>query len=127
MSSNDDLIFVVSKFVVQDTTSLTAVGGVYEDAIDVSTSIYFTSDGVPVAEPTTWDFSATVDSIGEVNGAETLNSIILSRGNNPVVATIDFVRVGTDFDSVTAVPEPSTYAAIVGVLALGLAIWRRRK
>jgi hypothetical protein len=26
----------------------------------------------------------------------------------------------------TVVPEPSTYAAIAGVLALGLAIWRRR-
>ncbi len=29
--------------------------------------------------------------------------------------------------SVTAVPEPSTYAAIIGGLVLGVAVWRRRK
>ncbi len=29
--------------------------------------------------------------------------------------------------SATAVPEPSTYAAIGGALALGLAVWRRRR
>jgi hypothetical protein len=29
--------------------------------------------------------------------------------------------------SLTAVPEPSTYAAIAGVLALGLAFWHRRR
>ena len=27
----------------------------------------------------------------------------------------------------TAVPEPSTYAAIAGALALGAAVWRRRQ
>ena len=26
----------------------------------------------------------------------------------------------------TAIPEPSTYAALVGLLALGLVLWRRR-
>jgi hypothetical protein len=31
------------------------------------------------------------------------------------------------FDNLTAVPEPSTYAAIAGVLALGLAGWRRQR
>jgi hypothetical protein len=31
------------------------------------------------------------------------------------------------FDNLTAVPEPSTYAAMFGVAALGLAVWRRRQ
>jgi hypothetical protein len=30
------------------------------------------------------------------------------------------------YASVSAVPEPSTYAAIAGCGALGLAVWRRR-
>jgi len=29
--------------------------------------------------------------------------------------------------SLTAIPEPSTYAAIVGVLALGGVMWQRRR
>jgi hypothetical protein len=31
------------------------------------------------------------------------------------------------FLMVTAIPEPATYAAWVGVVALGLGVWRRRK
>jgi len=31
------------------------------------------------------------------------------------------------FDNLSAVPEPSTYAAIAGALALGAAAWRRRR
>jgi hypothetical protein len=31
------------------------------------------------------------------------------------------------FDNVGVVPEPSTYAALVGLLALGLVAWRRRR
>lgn len=31
------------------------------------------------------------------------------------------------FDNLSAVPEPSTYAAIAGVLAMGFAVWRRQR
>ncbi len=33
---------------------------------------------------------------------------------------------GATVDNLSAIPEPSTYAAIVGMCALGLAAWRRR-
>jgi hypothetical protein len=46
----------------------------------------------------------------------------------------DFVTTGPDFRmtldqlalSSSAIPEPGTYAALAGVLALGFAVWRRR-
>jgi hypothetical protein len=40
---------------------------------------------------------------------------------------LDEVRVGTSYGDVTAVPEPATYAALFGVLALAGVMWRRRR
>lgn len=40
---------------------------------------------------------------------------------------ITSVRSGIDWQAASAVPEPSTYAALCGVGALGLACWRRRR
>lgn len=40
--------------------------------------------------------------------------------------TYDPGTTGTNGD-LTAVPEPSTYAAIAGALCIGLALWRKRK
>ncbi len=41
---------------------------------------------------------------------------------------LDEIRVGTTYaDVVTAVPEPSTYALIIGVAVLGIAAYRRRR
>lgn len=39
---------------------------------------------------------------------------------------LDAIRIGTTFDSVTAVPEPSTYTAVLGAFALGFLLIRRR-
>jgi hypothetical protein len=48
----------------------------------------------------------------------------LPGGENP---TFDEIRVGTDWDSVSVVPEPSAYALLVGMLALSAGIIRRRR
>ena len=37
------------------------------------------------------------------------------------------VSISNDLGNATAIPEPSTYAALLGLGALGLAAWRRRK
>lgn len=39
------------------------------------------------------------------------------------------INTATRFDdfTITAIPEPSTYAALIGLLALGLVAWRRRR
>ncbi len=44
-----------------------------------------------------------------------------------VAAGEDFAQYGKYVLSVKAIPEPSTYAAVFGALALGLALYRRRK
>lgn len=48
----------------------------------------------------------------------------IGGGTTPTLAfrmTLDNLKV-----SASAIPEPSTYAAMAGALALGLAVWRRR-
>ena len=44
-----------------------------------------------------------------------------------VAAGEDFAQYGKYVLSVKQIPEPSTYAAVFGALALGLALYRRRK
>jgi hypothetical protein len=48
-------------------------------------------------------------------------------GNSNLAASLSAGSVYADNFSVSAIPEPSTYAAFAGLGALGLAIWRRRQ
>lgn len=48
-------------------------------------------------------------------------------GNSNTIAAISTGSVYADNFSVSAIPEPSTYAAFAGLGALGLAFWRRRQ
>ncbi len=48
-------------------------------------------------------------------------------GNSNMAAAISTGSVYADNFSVSAIPEPSTYAALAGLGALGLAFWRRRR
>lgn len=47
-----------------------------------------------------------------------------TTGNNNLIARFDEISLSA---SATAIPEPGTYAALFGVAALGLALWRRRR
>lgn len=55
--------------------------------------------------------------------------------NGEIVLSIDVPSSGDDINprgalnamQITAVPEPATYAALAGLLALGVVIWRRRR
>lgn len=47
-------------------------------------------------------------------------------GNSNTASAISIGSVYADNFSVSAIPEPSTYAALAGLGALGLALWRRR-
>ena len=48
-------------------------------------------------------------------------------GNSNTTAAISVGSVYADNFAVSAIPEPSTYAALAGLGALGLAFWRRRR
>lgn len=53
-----------------------------------------------------------------------------TAGQAGVELALDEIRIGGSFADVTpflAIPEPSTYAAILGGLTLGLAVWRRSR
>ena len=61
-------------------------------------------------------------------GDLTANAVVLPDGNITAVgAYLAVVGSATRFDDFTVIPEPSTYAALLGLLALGLVAWRRRK
>lgn len=78
-----------------------------------------------VATLGTPDFTTGADSkIGRDTGAYT--DLIFTLGGSPSVR-VDEIRLGTDFSDVSAIPEPSTYAMIGGLLTLGMVALRRRR
>ena len=73
--------------------------------------------------------STTVENNGDV-GMSTIDSgaTFSVSGSTLTITNPDGPATGTfDLTSVSAVPEPSTYAVIAGVLVLGIAAIRRRK
>lgn len=75
---------------------------------------------------------ASSTSLTDAGGTVTdIYSIALRQGSGLIgTSSIDNVVVATTFNEAltgAAVPEPSTYAAIAGILGLGLAIARRKR
>ena len=76
----------------------------------------------------TGTYSVLRDSIALNLGGETdfaqVNALTFDPGGGTIL--IDRIALGNDFDEISAVPEPRTYALITGVVALFLAIIQRR-
>jgi len=81
------------------------IGASYAVAAGTASSASFTIDGAPV---------------GTINGL----SIDMVSGANMEMRS---QKVQTYVDNFSVVPEPSTYAALLGLMALGFVAWRRRK
>lgn len=62
-------------------------------------------------------FTTQPDAFAASNDGGTSWSVSTGASSNPYLFSV----------SAVAVPEPSTYAALAGVAALGLALWRRRR
>lgn len=60
------------------------------------------------------------------SGASVTDYTFGAFANNPANNIADFGSVRID-NVMVAVPEPSTYAALAGLLALGVVAWRRRR
>jgi len=79
--------------------------------------------------PITIDVTSYVLSLGSFEGTSYLGFTFLVNGSE--VSGSGFYGFDATKGAVltlnTAVPEPATYAAILGALALGLVIWRRQK
>jgi hypothetical protein len=83
---------------------------------------------MPVA---TWTSSNT-DFLGTATSISTLGvlSYDTGTGSGQVGGKLDAVRLASGENAyyyVTGIPEPATYAAMLGLGALGLAVWRRRR
>lgn len=96
--------------------------------------LYYSLDG---GSPTLIQSFSDTDAVAPDNDpvSITIASLDVSSISNMTVSfaadfngSSDFVRID-DFSvsGVSAIPEPSTYAAIGGLLALGLVMYRRRK
>ena len=73
--------------------------------------------------------SATLTSSGGTDMAAISQFLLRGTTNSPI-AIVDELRIGTTWASVTPpapIPEPSTYAALLGALALGLVALRRHR
>jgi hypothetical protein len=66
----------------------------------------------------------------DVYGVETLSRVVIRQGGTVTTANsanFDSLLVGTGFSDVAPLPEPSAFAALAGVGALGLVGLRRRR
>jgi hypothetical protein len=74
--------------------------------------------------------NTTSDGFTLLGGGDlTTNAVSLPAGNITAVGAYvaNLGGSSTRFDDFTVIPEPSTYAALIGLLALGLVAYRRRR
>ncbi|MDI1250507.1 MAG: PEP-CTERM sorting domain-containing protein [Lacunisphaera sp.] len=108
-------------------SDITSGPGLLATSSTYSGGSYSFSGGVVLAPDTYyWVYTSTAQQVGLTIGNAYTDGSYYSASGSGVNYTMNVG--GTDAAFVvtaTAIPEPSTYAALAGLAALGLAAWRR--
>jgi hypothetical protein len=104
--------------------------GSYFARVNNSPTVRFGTSNQTIANGTSsvLDFYAVVPTNAVSLGGEAIDGIdhVYTAGTN-LLGSFDLNSSGLSFTAASAIPEPSTYAALVGAAALGLAAYRRRQ
>jgi len=115
-------------------SGFTAVNASTADSTDVRLRLLWDANTQALASSYSFDSGSTYTSLTTFNpvsnwtaGAATSGFFFEIFGNSNAAASIASGSMYADNFSVSAIPEPSTYAAIAGAGVLGIALWRRRQ
>lgn len=104
------------------------------DSTDVRLRLSWDAGTQALTSSYSFDSGATYTSIAASSpisnwtaGTATSGFFFEAFGNSNAIPAITSGTIFADNFSVSAIPEPSTYAAMAGAATLGLAFWRRRK
>lgn len=95
-------------------------GGI--DVDDSTLSVEFSTDGINYAAAETFSLNAVDTAYSTTFKAVSSDTAYFRVSSDDTFSIIDNVAIGA-----TAVPEPSTFAALAGALALGFVAVRRRR
>ncbi|MCD8481976.1 MAG: PEP-CTERM sorting domain-containing protein [Verrucomicrobia bacterium] len=89
----------------------------------------FTSELWLNPDSSTFGSAVPTSTLSATGGTDlaTISQFLIRGANGSPAMTMDELRIGSTWASVTPIPEPSTYAALFGLLALGFVAWRRRR
>jgi|GEM_PF-1902141 len=98
------------------------------DADGAANDYDFTAISSLTADASTWGMTGANTFSIYAYGVSGFDGDEEDTGPGPTISSADLVTIDNLYGSgLTAIPEPSTYAALAGALALGLAVWRRRQ
>ena len=118
-------ILTVSGWGYIDTKKNTASSFIFADGLKNGAIIF--SDTSALWDFESWDDSKAVFTVTNATGQEMAVSFVDDKGNKLDGLSFSKVEGGYLFTGMTSVPEPAEWAVILGSLALGLALYQRRK